>query len=212
MAFERTRGIRRAEALAVAIVFLSTALLPPRPACANGAGGLRPGDAIRLAFWREPDLDGDYPVDETGRVVLPLLGARIVTGTPPTELKQRLLRDFDGQLRNQEVQLTLLYRVRVLGAVRAPGLYHVDATMTLGDAVALAGGTLPQGTLDGIRILRSGRTIHADIDTDTRIAEQVRSGDQILVGERSWLSRNGTFVVGSLITVAGIVVAANYRR
>ena len=38
---------------------------------------LAPGDAIQLAFSREPDLGGDFPVDESGAVVLPLLGTKV---------------------------------------------------------------------------------------------------------------------------------------
>ena len=195
----------------MATAFLLTAVRPAG-AGSDGNPSLRPGDAIRVSFWREPDLNGDYPVDETGTVVLPLIGTRSVNGTPPPELKRQLLEEYRAQLRNQEVQITLLQRVRILGAVRNPGLYYVDATMTLGDAVALAGGALPNGTLEGIRILRRGETIRADLDTDTPVAEEVRSGDQILVRQRSWLSRYGTFVVGSALTIAGLVVAVSINR
>jgi len=106
---------------------------------------LIPGDAIRLAFWREPDFNGDYPVDENGSVVLPILGYRKVNGIPPADLKAILLDEYREQLRNQDVQITLLRRVRILGAVHEPGLYFVDPTMTLGDAVALAGGATGDG-------------------------------------------------------------------
>jgi protein involved in polysaccharide export with SLBB domain len=212
MPLDRSRRLVRTGALPVAVVFLLTILAPAAGAAGNGTEGLQPGDAIHVSFWREPTLTGDYPVDETGTVVLPLVGARKVTGVPPEQLKQQLLRDFGAQLRNQEVQITLLQRVRILGAVKDPGLYHVDATMTLGDAVALAGGATPNGSLDGIRILRQGQTIHANLKTDTPVAEQAWSGDQILVPERGWLSRNGTFLVGSVLTVASLFVYANYRR
>ena len=32
---------------------------------------LRPGDVIRLDIWREPDLSGEFLVDEAGVVVFP---------------------------------------------------------------------------------------------------------------------------------------------
>ena len=53
--------------------------------------GLAPGDAISLEFWREPDLDGEYAIDERGVAVLPLLGERQVTGMPLSELRRRIL-------------------------------------------------------------------------------------------------------------------------
>ena len=169
---------------------------------------LVPGDAIRLAFWREPEFNGDYPVDENGSVVLPILGYRKVTDIPPGELKERLLSEYREQLRNQDVQITLLRRVRVLGAVHDPGLFFVDPTMTLGDAVALAGGATSDGKLDDIRIIRGGEEIRSGVDSNARAVEEVQSGDQIMVPERSWISRKGAVVVAALITASALVVVA----
>ena len=175
---------------------------------ADQAQPLVPGDAIRLSFWREPEYSGDYIVDERGLAVLPLLGQQKITGIPPATLKQRLLQEYGEQLRNQEVQIILLRRVRILGAVQNPGLFHVDPTMTLGDAVALAGGATPQGKLDGIRVFRGGFEIRSDLDTSAPVIDAIRSGDQIIVPERSWLSRNAAVIIGGTISAVGIIVAA----
>jgi len=59
---------------------------------------LAPGDAIQLAFSREPDLGGDFPVDENGSVVLPLLGVRTVRERSPAQLKRSLLADYAQQI------------------------------------------------------------------------------------------------------------------
>ena len=181
------------------------------PAADSAVGALSeplaPGDAIQLAFWREPSLSGDYPIDETGTVVLPLLGARQVTQLSPVELKRTLLEEYAQQVRNQEVRITLLRRIRILGAVKNPGLYRVDPTMTLGDALALAGGATPQGKLKGIRVFRNGQEIHSRLDINVQLLQQVRSGDQIVVPERSWFSRNGPYVIGGAISAIGIIVA-----
>lgn len=169
---------------------------------------LVPGDAIRLAFWRDPDLSGEYAIDERGSVVLPILGTRSVTGTPAAELKQRLLDDYGAELRDRnDVQVTLLRRVRVLGAVNSPGLYHVDPTMSLGDAIALAGGATNDGKLDGIRIVRGGQEVRTSLDQRMPVMAQIRSGDQILVPERSWFSRNGVFLLGGVLSATAIIVS-----
>jgi polysaccharide export outer membrane protein len=168
---------------------------------------LMPGDMIQLHFWREPGLSGDYTVDQNGRVVLPILGARYVTATAPADLQQQLLTEYDRELRNQTVRITLFRRVRILGAVRNPGLYHVDPTMTLGDALALAGGATPDGKLSDIRIMRNHREILAHVDRGSLVAEHLWSGDQILVPERSWLSRNSRILVGGLLSAAAVIVA-----
>ena len=181
------------------------------PAVVSGGGALleplAPGDAIQLAFWREPQLSGDYPVDETGTVVLPLLGARQVTQLRPEELKRTLLEEYAQQVRNQEVRITLLRRIRILGAVKNPGLYRVDPTMTVGDALALAGGATPEGKLKGIRVFRNGQEIRSRLDINIQLLQQVRSGDQILVPQRSWFGRNGPYVIAAGISAIGIIVA-----
>ena len=171
------------------------------------AGPLAPGDAIQLAFWREPQLSGDYPIDETGTVVLPLLGARTVTRLSPAELKRTLLEEYAQQVRNQEVRITLLRRIRILGAVKNPGLYRIDPTMTLGDALALAGGTTPDGKLKGIQVVRNGQEVRSRLDINLQLLGQVRSGDQILVPQRGWFARNGPYVIGGAISAIGIILA-----
>jgi protein involved in polysaccharide export with SLBB domain len=173
---------------------------------------LMPGDAIRLAGTREPELPGEYPVDETGTVVLPLLGSRNVTGLPAAELKRQLVADYRQELRNQDVQISLLRRVRVLGAVKNPGIYQVDPTMSVADAIALAGGATHEGKLKGIQVLRRGKVIRSDVDVHTPIAREMQSGDQVIVPERSWFSRNGQYVIGGLITAAGFVIAQVITR
>ena len=172
---------------------------------------LKPGDVIRLGGTREPEFRGDYPVDETGAVVLPLLGSRNVTGVPAAQLKRNLVADFRQQLRNQDVQIALLRRVRVLGAVKNPGIYLVDPTMSVGDALALAGGATDQGKGGKVRIVRAGKVIRSGTDAGA-LEGEMTSGDEITVPERSWFSRNGKFVVGGLITAVAIVTASAISR
>ncbi|MFQ5891046.1 MAG: polysaccharide biosynthesis/export family protein [Gemmatimonadota bacterium] len=172
------------------------------------AGGypLQPGDQIRLSFEREPELNGEYPIDETGSVVLPLLGRWRVTETPAARLKDTLFVEYDAQLRNQTVQVILLRRVRVLGAVQQAGVYHIDPTMTFGDVVALAGGATRDGKPDKIRILRDGDVIRTDLTTSDPVLTDLRSGDQVMIPERSWLSRNSRWVIGSTISIAAFTL------
>jgi len=133
------------------------------------------------------------------------------TGVPSVELSERLAVDFGQQLANQDVQITLLRRVRVLGEVRTPGLYHVDQTMTLGDAVALAGGVTDRGKLSGIKVFRDGAEVRSNLDVSAPIAEQIRSGDQINVPRRSWFALNSGMLVGSLIGAAATIAIWSIR-
>ncbi len=120
----------------------------PPPASATPTGVLRPGDVVRLRIWREPDLSGDFQVDEQGTVVLPKIGALSIKEMPAASLKTMLVDKYSTYLRDPAIDVTVLRRVNVLGAVKNPGLYPVDATMTVADVFALAGGVGPDGNPD----------------------------------------------------------------
>ena len=190
---------------ALALGLPSTSAATPDP-----ADTLSPGDAIRLEFWREPELDGEYSVDEDGAAVLPVIGVTEIAGIGDADLKRQLQERYLERLNNQHVQITTLRRVSVLGEVREPGLYHVDPTMSLADAVALAGGTTSNGQMAGIRVFRDGDLVLTSADWDAWVSASVRSGDEIFVPERSWFSRNGAFLIGATLTLAGIVVGATF--
>lgn len=177
---------------------------PPTPAA---PAPLEPGDAIAVNFSLEPDQSGTYSVDENGVVGLPFLGNRTVRGVPPDDLKTGLLQEYGTRLRNQTIDVRLLRRIRVLGAVRQPNLYHVDATMTLADAVAEAGGVLEDGNLEEVQVLRDGVVVHTNLGTGVGVFQDLHSGDQIYVPQRSWFQRNGVILLSALISATAIISA-----
>lgn len=169
---------------------------------------LQPGDQIRVAFSEERAISGDFPVDDRSEASLPMIGRFHVGGLTGAVLRDSLTRTFERQVRNQTVQVTVLRRVRVLGEVRQPGLYHIDPTMSLVDAIALAGGPTDQGRLDDIDIIRDGMVVAEDVGTTDLVGSFVRSGDQIMVPKTSWLSRNAAWVIGGTVSTAAIVLTA----
>lgn len=176
------------------------------------SGLLRPGDVVQLSIWREPDLSGEFTVDAGGIVVLPKIGRLNVIGVPPAELRERILGEYARYLRNPSIQVTFLRRVNVLGAVREPGLYPVDPTMTIADVLALAGGTAPEGRTDRLRLYREGRRIETRISEGTRVADTpIRSGDHLYVPQQGWLSRNSgvvaAMVSGAVSLIFAVIIA-----
>ena len=176
----------------------------------GGAAGdaLVSGDMVRLAFWLDQELSGDYTVDESGELVLPLIGRQAATDLSPLALKERLRLAYQGVLRNQDVQILLLRRIRVLGQVRRPGLYHAELGMTVGDVLALAEGFEEHADDGRIELVRQGHTRVSGLDPTALVGEDLRSGDQLFVPEKSWFRRNATAVLG---TAASITVALIYR-
>lgn len=215
----RLRFGRGAVAFFCAALAAETAAPPPAAAQETAAPAgdavhgdlLRPGDVVRLRIWREPDLSGDFPVDEEGFVVFPKIGRRRVTNRSPALLESELLRAYRRYLRNPSIEVVLLRRVNILGAVRAPNVYSLDPTMTVADALALAGGATESGNPEKIEVYRNGQRVPIEINTRTRIGDaQIRSGDQIYVPERSWLTRNSG--IATLISTSVTLFIALFIR
>jgi len=167
---------------------------------------LYPGDVVRLKIWREPDLTGDFQIDDRGIATFPKIGPVQVTAITPDSLRTMLMTTYSQYLKDPSIEVSMLRRVTVLGAVKTPGLYPVDPTMTIADVVALAGGAdVAVGNPKNLELIRGGKRQPVRFTLRTPVSElPIRSGDEIYLPERSWLARNGYFV-GAL--VAAIVVS-----
>lgn len=200
--------------LAVAVVVvLSLAPLAPLAGQEPAALRLEAGDGIRLAVADEPDLAGEYPVGSDGAALLPLIGVVRVAGRDfgdvEREIRTRLGRELAEGI---EVQVVPVYRLAVLGEVRAPGLFQVDPTMGLADVLAMAGGFTPLADRDAIQLVRQGRTI-LETSQDSLVGRTppLRPGDRVVVGRKGWLRENLGVVIGAVgsLTVAvvtGLIV------
>jgi len=170
---------------------------------------LVPGDILRVVVWREPDLSGDFQVDQDGALVLPLLGKLQVTNRAWNIVKDDLMQVYLRDLRNPSIELTPFRSVYVLGEVNLPGRYNVHPTNdNLAGAVSLASGVTPDGDVTNMRIVRDGVIILDGIAGEQRLSELgIRSGDQLFIGRRGWLDRNSTFIASAVLSLTGIVVA-----
>jgi protein involved in polysaccharide export with SLBB domain len=166
---------------------------------------LYPGDVVRLKIYREPDLSGDYDVNAEGVAVFPKVGSIHVTDITTDSVQHLLVSTYSEYLRDPAIEVTPLRRVTVLGAVKQPGLYNVDPTMSIADAVAMAGGSTPDGNQKKVDLIRSGKKQSLNVTAHTQLAAiSMQSGDELYVPERSWLSRNG-YIVGAAIGAAAIL-------
>jgi polysaccharide export outer membrane protein len=196
--------------LATPIWVASAADAPAQAIVQPSSASLRPGDSLRVRVWREPDLSGVFMVDEHGDLTFPRLGRRSVVNVPIDSIRARVQREYAEFVRDASVEITPLYRVRVNGAVRNPGLFTVDPTMSVGDAIGLAGGVSPEGRAGKVDLVRDGRRIQTSISPSSRLVElALRSGDELNVPERPWLSRNTGVLLGGLSAVASLFWAFN---
>lgn len=184
----------------------ATAAAQTTPPAPSEVATLQPGDRVKIEVWREEDLSGEFAVDENGIVVLPLLGEKQVTGIPISRLRETLLDEYRVQLRNPSIQITPLRTVLVLGEVNKPGPYEVNPTTTLVGVVALAEGATASGNIKRARIVRDGIVVSERADLSASLDSlDLRSGDQIVVGTRSWFARNTGFIVSVLLAIPSLI-------
>jgi len=182
---------------------------PPDPAApasdAMANAILYPGDLVRLKIWREPDLSGDFQVDEHGFAVFPKIGQVHVSDVTTDSLRRMLIGTYSQYLKDPSIEVTMLRRITVIGAVKNPGLYPIDPTMTVADVLALAGGADPTGMQDKVDVIRGGKRTRVKFDQRTNVGTlAIRSGDELFLPERGWVSRNG-YVVGAIIGAAVLI-------
>jgi protein involved in polysaccharide export with SLBB domain len=178
------------------------------------SSSLRPGDFVLIKIWREPDLSDTVQIDKDGVAVFPKLGPMQVTGIRPDSLERLLVHTYSRYLKNPSIKVAVLRRITISGAVVRPGAYPVDLTMTVSDALTLAGGPSAEGKSDKVELRRGGRRWSVDLSSQIdRSGElSLRSGDQLFVPKKSWLSRNPGFImaaIGTATSVAWLITRSN---
>lgn len=170
---------------------------------------LRPGDELLVIVKDEPSLTGRFGVADDGSVMLPLLGRVQVAGRSFGEVESELLRGYERELAEPVVQISPMIRIAVLGHVQRPGLYPVDLSHSVADVLALAGGVSPIGDPRRISLVRGAEVIQTRLDPGSPVlAGSVQSGDQIVVGRRSWFQENMPVLVGAAASVAAAAITS----
>ncbi len=105
-----------------------------------------PTDTIGVNVFGVPEYSGDYVVDDTGRIQLPLVGDVPLVGMTSSEAAASLTKLLaQSYLKSPVVQIVIKSptsrRVTVDGAVGAPGLYAISGQSTLLQIIAQAKGT-----------------------------------------------------------------------
>lgn len=143
------------------------------------------GDRVRVTVFGEPDLSGEFEVDATGKISMPLVGDIKIGGLPLRESERIVAQTLSqGYLANPRVNVEVLnYRpFYIIGEVNSPGSYPYVNGMSVLTAVALAGGYTYRAKEDRMVITRATdpqrREVRAAPDT------LVLPGDIIRVPER----------------------------
>lgn len=107
-----------------------------------------PQDVLAIAVWDQDDLTGKFAVETDGTFTFPLIGRIKAGGLTLRELEAEVIRRLkDGFFVNPQVTVAIeqyrSQRVFVMGEVRTPGPQALTGDMTLIEALARAGSTMP---------------------------------------------------------------------
>jgi protein involved in polysaccharide export with SLBB domain len=146
---------------------------------------LRPNDRLRIKVYNEPEISGEYQVDASGFISIPLAG-RIRAGGQSAGQIERLivLRLTDGVIRDPKVSVEVAAYAPfyILGEVKRPAELQYRPGLLVLDAIAAAGGYTYRANEKKVFIRRAGSLVEEVHTMDAPIP--VYPGDNIRVPER----------------------------
>lgn len=121
---------------------------------------IAPLDTVTVNVFRQKDLSGDYEVDLTGRISMPLIGAIEAVDLTTAQLDQKLTAAYGKKyLVNPDIAVGVKSSTRrsvtVDGAVKQSGSFPVNGPVTLMQALALSGGATEDANLRRVAVFRT---------------------------------------------------------
>lgn len=116
------------------------------------------GDRLRINVFGQPDLSGEFEVDSSGRITLPLVGDLLVVKRSLDDVRQLIVSALrPDYLKNPQVGVEIIgYRpFYIIGEVANPGSYPYVGGMRAINAVAMAGGYTYRAKQKDLLITRS---------------------------------------------------------
>ena len=146
-------------------------------------------DILMITSFDQESLSGKYPIDSDGTFTFPLVGRVKAGGLTLRQLETELRRLLqDGFFKNPQLSVGVdLYRsqkIHVVGEIRNPGTYPLTGDMSLIEAIARAGSTLPTASGDALIVRAKAGDISAgpqlpgteNVDVKTVDLKQLQSG------------------------------------
>ena len=134
------------------------ARLPPLPSAAAGPYVLGPGDVLTIRIYDQPQLSGDFTIDDSGMIDMPLLGLQRAGGRTTDALAGTIAGSL--QQKNLLLHPSVAAEIShyrpfyILGEVNTPGQYPYRPRMTVLTAVSIAGGFTYRAVQDYVGVTR----------------------------------------------------------
>lgn len=185
-------------------VLIATMVLAALPSCAAAEGTdtlaaaqpaaakaldssytLGSGDKLRVIVFGEDDLGGEYVVDDSGFVRLPLIGQITAGGRTVRQLEEDVAAKLGAKyLKDPRVSIEVVSHrpFYIIGEVNKPGEYPFVTGMSVLNAVAMAGGYTYRANESSVYIRRKGSKEEEKYPADD--STKLWPGDIVNVVER----------------------------
>jgi protein involved in polysaccharide export with SLBB domain len=165
------------------------------------------GDKIRVIVYGEDDLGGEFQVDATGQVRLPLIGQVKAGGLTARDVETGITAALaNGYLNHPRVnvEVTTYRPFYVVGEVEKPGEYPYSNGMNAASAVALAGGFTPRAVESIVYVRHEGEASEERVAPNQEAT--LRPGDVVRVNTTPfWDVMNVLLPVATLSTFRYVV-------
>ncbi len=208
---DRPRSLQLLWTLALAFGLALTAgayaaTAPESSASISSDYRLGTGDKVRVIVYGEADLGGEFQVDATGYVRLPMIGQVKAAGLTAHDLEGSITTALGNGYLNDpriNVEVTTYRPFYVIGEVQKPGEYPYANGITASSAIAVAGGFTGKAVESVIYVRHQGE------DTEHRMvvneATPIRPGDVVRVNSTTFWD-----VMDVIAPLAGFSAAVRY--
>jgi len=155
----------------------------------SGPYYVAPGDVLRIAVWKEPELSTEVFVRLDGMITVPVVGDVRAAGKTTEQIATEVRTKLRAVLEVPQVTITVSQAVSarfyVIGEVAASGAFPLTGRLTILQALALAGGFREFAKRERIVVIRERRgerkaipfnfrDLEAGINLDQNIAVEAR--------------------------------------
>ncbi|MBU6298435.1 MAG: polysaccharide export protein [Alphaproteobacteria bacterium] len=156
----------------------------------DSAYRLGTGDTVRVTVFGEADLSGEFQIDSTGYVQLPLVGRVAAAGLTTYALESHIATALTGggYLLNPRVsvEVTTYRPFYIIGEVNKPGEYAYVNAMSVPNAIALAGGFTDRAVESEVIVRHQGEAKGQEVPADE--TTRIRPGDVVRVERTTYWS------------------------
>ena len=117
------------------------------------------GDEVSIRVWRNDDLNREVQIDPSGNIYLPLVGEIHTAGLTISQLREEITERLSKYIVDPHVDVNVSslksQKVHVLGEVKSPGTFTLDANTMAWEAISKAGGFTTEANKKKVLLVRA---------------------------------------------------------